>query len=82
MKNVSKDTVKKAFTATIPVMTGFLFLGIYIGGASIFYYSIPLMIFVAIGVGAVGCLLDWIIKKMCGKDGKFLWINYGLKMKL
>ena len=61
-------------------MFGFLFLGIYIGGASIFYYSIPLMIFAAIGVGAVGCLLEWIIKKLCGKDGKCLWINYVIAM--
>lgn len=33
---------------------GFLFLGIYIGGANIFYYSIPLMVFAAIGFGALG----------------------------
>ena len=33
---------------------GFLFLGIYVGGANIFYYSIPLMVFAAIGFGALG----------------------------
>ena len=31
MKTVSKDTVKKAFTATIPVMTGYLVLAIGFG---------------------------------------------------
>jgi len=45
-------------------MFGFLFLGIYIGGASIFYYSIPLLIFTAIGMAAVGCLIDWMTEKL------------------
>lgn len=54
-------------------MFGFLFLGIYIGGASIFYYSIPLMIFTAIGSGGIGCLADWIVEKVLNSrihDGK------------
>lgn len=38
----------------IYMMFGFLFLGIYIGGADIFYYSIPLMIFSILGVAAIG----------------------------
>ena len=33
---------------------GLCFLGIYIGGANIFYYSIPLMIFSVIGLAAIG----------------------------
>ena len=32
----------------------FLFLGIYIGGADIFYYSIPLFSFSVLGLGAMG----------------------------
>ena len=41
-------------------MFGFLFLGIYIGGASIFYYSIPLMVFPVIGLAWIGEIIDWI----------------------
>ena len=42
----------------IYAMFGFLFLGTYIGGANIFYYSIPLMTFTGVGIGACGVLLD------------------------
>ncbi len=45
---------------------GFLFLGIYIGGASIFYYSIPLMIFPVIGLAWIGEIIDWIREKVTG----------------
>ena len=41
-------------------MFAFLFLGIFIGGANIFYYSIPLMIFTSIGLGAIGVIVEYI----------------------
>lgn len=37
---------------------GMLFLGIYIGGANLPYYSLPLTIFAVLGFTAIGCLLD------------------------
>ena len=40
---------------------GFLFLGIFVGGANLPYYSIPLMVFATLGLGAVGVLADWLI---------------------
>lgn len=42
----------------------FLFLGIYIGGANIFYYSIPLMIFSVLGLGEIGKGIHKIRKKL------------------
>ena len=45
-------------------MFGFLFLGIYIGGANIFYYSIPLMVFTAMGLAAIGAVIDCIIGRL------------------
>ena len=44
-------------------MFGFLFLGIFVGGANIFYYSIPLMIFTPMGLVAIGLAVDFIIGK-------------------
>ena len=49
-------------------MFGFLFLGIYIGGANIFYYSIPLMIFTSIGLAGIGAGIDSILKKNVNKN--------------
>ena len=44
-------------------MFGFLFLGIFIGGANIFYYSIPLMVFTCLGLAGIGEFVDIVIKK-------------------
>lgn len=39
----------------------FLFLGIFIGGANLPYYSMPLMVFSTVGLGFVGALADrWV----------------------
>lgn len=52
-------------------MFGLLFLGTYIGGANIFYYSIPLMTFTAIGIGAAGFVLDKLAGRLQKQKG---WI--------
>lgn len=41
-----------------------LFLGIYIGGSTLPYYSIPLTIFTCLGIVWIGKLLDGVISKM------------------
>lgn len=41
-----------------------LFLGIYIGGSNLPYYSIPLMIFAVVGIAAIGCFIDKCIPKL------------------
>ena len=48
----------------IVLLFGFLFLGIYIGGANIFYYSIPLIIFSVLGLCAVGSILNRMINNL------------------
>lgn len=48
-------------------MFGLLFLGIFIGGANIFYYSIPLMIFTAVGLAAIGAVADFVVEKLSVK---------------
>lgn len=40
---------------------GLLFLGIFVGGANLPYYSIPLMVFAPVGLGAVGALADKLV---------------------
>ena len=42
---------------------GLLFLGIYIGGANLFYYSLPLSIFTALGLGMIGLVVDKVSKR-------------------
>ena len=42
-------------------MFGFLFLGIFVGGANIFYYSIPLMVFAPIGLAMAGRAAEAVI---------------------
>lgn len=42
-------------------MFGFLFLGIFVGGANIFYYSIPLMVFTPTGLAAIGMGAEYIV---------------------
>ena len=44
----------------IYAMFAFLFLGIFVGGSNIFYYSIPMMIFTPVGLGAMGVILGYI----------------------
>lgn len=46
----------------VPGLLGFLFLGIYVGGSSIAYYAVPLMIFTVMGVAAAGCLIERYLK--------------------
>lgn len=40
---------------------GCLFLGIFVGGANLPYYSIPLMVFAVVGLAAAGIRIDWIV---------------------
>lgn len=40
------------------LLSGLLFLGIYVGGSNLPYYSIPLTIFACLGTAAIGRLLD------------------------
>lgn len=51
----------------IYAMFVFLFVGIYIGGASIFYYSIPLTIFPVLGLAYIGEVFEWIKVKLSKK---------------
>lgn len=46
-----------------------LFLGIYIGGSNLPYYSIPLMIFAVIGIAAIGRFIDRYIPNLLKKKG-------------
>ena len=46
------------------LLFGFLFLGIYVGGGDIFYYSIPLMIFSVLGLGAIGRGINKVERKL------------------
>lgn len=39
---------------------GFLFLGIYIGGTTLYYYSLPLTVFVIPGFTVIGKLIEWL----------------------
>ena len=53
------------------VMFAFLFFGIYIGGANIFYYSIPLITFSLQGLGIFGMIFDG-MGIMAGRAGAVL----------
>lgn len=44
----------------IYMMFGFLFLGIYIGGTTLFYYSLPLSLFSVFGLLVFGKGMEWI----------------------
>lgn len=46
----------------IYMLFALLFLGIYIGGANLPYYSIPLMVFTVIGIAAIGRGIDKSLK--------------------
>lgn len=45
------------------MMFGFLFLGIYIGGTSLYYYSLPLSIFSVFGLLMLGKGIQWILSQ-------------------
>ena len=45
------------------MMFGFLFLGIYIGGTSLFYYSLPLAIFSVFGLLVIGQIVEWALSQ-------------------
>lgn len=47
----------------IIMLCGFLFLGIFVGGSSLPYYSIPLMVFAVLGMIPIGRLLDLVLAK-------------------
>lgn len=47
-------------------MFGFLFLGIFVGGTTLFYYSLPLSLFAVFGFVVLGK----VVEKICGLIGK------------
>ena len=47
----------------VPVLSFFLFLGIYIGGSVLPYYSLPLAIFTVLGFGFLGSVFDKLVVK-------------------
>lgn len=49
---------------TVPLLFGFTFLGIYIGGAHLPYYAFPLTVFAVFGFIALGLLLEAVIGKV------------------
>lgn len=65
----------------IYMLFGFMFLGIYIGGTSLFYYSLPLSIFSSIGLIALGkgvriiaknLAIEWSTYRILANVGKFV----------
>lgn len=63
------------------MLFGFMFLGIYIGGTSLFYYSLPLSIFSSIGLIALGkgvriiaknLAIEWSTYRILANVGKFV----------
>ena len=55
----------------VPVMFGFTFLGIFFGGRTIPYYSLPLSAFSVFGFAFVGSLLDFFF--LGKRDNKSTW---------
>ncbi len=51
----------------IVMLCGFLFLGIFVGGSTLPYYSIPLMVFTVLGMILPGMLLMKSFRKLSGK---------------
>lgn len=48
-------------------MFGFLFLGIFIGGTTLFYYSLPLSLFAVFGVIVLGGIVEWIAERVAAR---------------
>ena len=48
-------------------MFGFLFLGIFIGGTTLFYYSLPLSLFAVFGLMVLGMGVEWIAGRWKGQ---------------
>lgn len=58
------------------MLFGFLFLGIYIGGTTLYYYSLPLSIFSIFGFICIGKLLAWFSQQFfVEKVSRFLKIG-------
>lgn len=53
---------------SVPILFFFLFLGIYIGGAELPYYSLPLGIFTVLGFAMVGCCWDKVFSSRKGQN--------------
>lgn len=64
------------------MLFGFLFLGIYIGGTSLFYYSLPLAIFSVFGLLMIGEIVEWTLSQFYIEDifrkflGVFIIVGY------
>ncbi len=65
----------------IVMLCGFLFIGIFIGGSVLPYYSIPLMIFTVLGMIPLGKLAMYLAAKLPAVGGKG-WICAGLVVSL
>ena len=57
----------------IIMLFGFLFLGIFVGGSVLPYYSIPLMTFTVLGMIPVGRLMMYLSSKLQKVNKKFLF---------
>ncbi len=56
----------------VPVLFGFMFLGIFAGGRTIPYYSLPLGVFAVFGFAAIARIFELFSKKKNPKEGAFL----------
>ena len=62
----------------IYMLFGFMFLGIYIGGTSLFYYSLPLSIFSCIGLVMLGKGVKFLAKNLAIEWSTYrIWANFG-----
>lgn len=65
----------------IYAMFGFLFVGIYIGGTTLFYYSLPLSLFSIFGIAFLGMAVQWLqehlLKNFLTKKVKAVGVGLG-----
>ena len=56
----------------IYLLFGLLFLGIYIGGTTLYYYSLPLSLFAVFGLIPIGVLMEYIRRKLTTSKNEVL----------
>ncbi len=62
----------------VPVLFGFLYLGIFIGGRTLPYYSLPLSVFSVFGFAMIGYILDKYVKDQEFSYSKRNMLIYGV----
>lgn len=63
----------------IYLLFGLLFLGIYIGGTTLYYYSLPLSLFAIYGLIPIGSFMEFILNKLsCQKNTIVISIAPGI----